>query len=322
MIFVGIMWLGSFFIPNSFFIVYAQWAIYLAGIYLFVQMVSLIDAFYLWAEFWTKKFDDGNTCYGCLMIFFTLLMYTGTGYILFYSYKIFWISGCFTNKILLIIMTILPIVFTTLVLLRFHPNGSVITSGGISIYGTFLIWTAFISFPNKKANLKCNPVIGSSVSMYIQLASGLIVALICTFYWSLSSKPSKAITEAGVEAIVAEPEEDEEEIERENEANEEKQVRLIDSVQEGGENDYSAYEDGSYLKFHVFMMLFAVYITPLFTNWGNTQYNKQGWEYGDQNKWGPFAIKATITIGSMLLYLWTIVAPQILTNREFDNTAY
>lgn len=52
--------------------------------------------------------------------------------------------------------------------------------------------------------------------MYIQLATGLLVALICTFYWSLSSKPSQAFEEAGVEAIVAEPEEDEEEIEEEN----------------------------------------------------------------------------------------------------------
>lgn len=114
--------------------------------------------------------------------------------------------------------------------------------------------------------------------------------------------------------MVEEPEEDEDEIEKENS----KQERLIDNVQEGGVNDFSAYEDGSYLKFHIFMMLFAIYITPLFTNWGNTQYNRHGWNYGDQNKWGPYIIKMTITIGSMLLYLWTIVAPQILTHRSFE----
>ena len=90
----------------------------------------------------------------------------------------------------------------------------------------------------------------------------------------MSSKPSKAFEEAKVEAIVAEPEEDEEKINAENNAKEKKgsakQERLIDKVEEGGDNDYSAYEDGSYMKFHIFMMLFAVYITPLFTNWGNT----------------------------------------------------
>ena len=319
MFFVGIMWLGSFFIKNAFFIGYAKWAVYLAGIYLFVQMVSLIDAFYLWAEFWAKKFDDGNTCYGCLLIFVTILMYSGCGYILIFSYRTFWITGCTANKILLIVMTLFPVVFTVLIILKFHPSGSLITSGAISIYGVFLVWTAFISFPNKKADQNCNPVIGSSTSMYLQLATGLLVALICTFYWSLSSKPSKAYEEAGVENLVAEPEEDEDEIEKENEERAAKQERLIDKVEEGGENDFSAYEDGSYMKFHIFMMFFAIYVTPLFTNWGNTQYHKNGWSYGDQNKWGPFIIKASITVGSMLLYLWTIIAPQILTNRDFEN---
>lgn len=117
--------------------------------------------------------------------------------------------------------------------------------------------------------------------MALQLASGLLVALICTFYWSLSSKASKAFEEAKVEAIVAEPEEDEEKINSENKAKAVKQERLIDKVEEGGDNDFSAYEDKSYLKFHIFMMLFAVYITPLFTNWGNTEYSKSGWNYGD-----------------------------------------
>lgn len=269
MIFVGIMWLGSFFIPNQFFYKYAKYAVYIAGLYLFVQMVSLIDAFYLWAEFWAKKFNDGNTCYGCLLIFVSLVMYLGTGYIMFHSYSIFWIAGCTLNKTLLIVMTILPITFTVLIILKFHPSGSLITCGGISIYGTFLVWTAFISFPNRKSDVTCNPVIGSTLSMYLQLATGLVVALICTFYWSLSSKSSQALEEAGVEAIIAEPEEDEEEIEKENEKAE-KTERLIDTVTEGGDNDFTAYEDGSYMKFHIFMMLFAVYITPLFTNWGNT----------------------------------------------------
>jgi Serine incorporator (Serinc) len=213
------MWIGSFFIPNEFFLGYARWAVYLAGIYLFVQMVSLIDAFYLWAEFWAKKFDEGNKCYGCLLIFVTLAMYSATGYILFFSYTKFWVAGCTANKILLILMTAFPVIFTTLILMKFHPQGSLITAGGISIYGTFLVWTAFISFPNKKAGETCNPVIGSSTSMYLQLGTGLLVALICTFYWSLSAKASKAYEDSGVKVMVAEPEEDEEKINSENDKN-------------------------------------------------------------------------------------------------------
>lgn len=324
MMLVGLMWIGSCFIKSSFFEGYSKWAVYLAGVYLFVQMVSLIDAFYLWAEFWAKKFDEGNKCYGCLLVFVTLAMYTGTGMILYWSYKTFWIDGCGVNKIMLIMMSVFPVLFTTLIVMKFHPKGSVITSGAISIYGTFLIWTAFVSFPNKQADTQCNTVLGSKTSMYAQLFSSLGVGLICTFYWSLSSKPSKALEEARVEAIVAEPEEDEEAINQDNAKREakaqgaKKQDRLIDTVEEGSDKDFSAYEDGSYLKFHIFMMLFAVYISPLFTNWGNTSFGSGGWDYGDSNQWSPYVIKCIITIGSMLLYLWTIIAPKILTNRNFE----
>lgn len=295
---------------------------YLASIYLFVQMVSIIDAMYLWAEFWAKKFDDGNTCYGCLLIFVTLLMYTGTGFILFYSFKFYWISGCFWNRFILISMAFFVVLFTTLIVLKFHPKGSLITSGAISLYGVFLAWTAFISYPNSKdkSSAQCNPIVSERWSMLLQLGTSLLVAFICTFYWSVSGGSSQSMKESGVDQLVNDQGDDEDQEKCETERGKEnKQERLIDKVEEGGENDYSAYEDNSYLKFHMFMLLYSIYLCPLFTNWGNTNYSdKKGWDYGDTERSAPFAIKLTITLLSMLLYLWTIIAPQVLTNRNFE----
>lgn len=323
MMFVALLFCLSFFLKNSFFIAYSRWAMYISGIYLFVQMVSIIDAMYLWAEFWAKKFDDGNKCYGCLLVFVTLVMYSGTGVILFYSFKIFWISGCFWNKLVLLSMALFVIMFTVLILLRFHPKGSLITSGAISLYGVFLAWTAFISYPNgKNSEQKCNPVISETWSMALQLGTSLLVAFICTFYWSVSGGSSESMKQSGVDQLVNDEGDDEDQEEVETERQETKpnrHERLIDSVEEGGANDFSAYEDNSYLKFHAFMMFYSFYICPLFTNWGNTNYSDQkGWDYGDTDKSAPFAIKLTITMMSMLLYLWTIIAPQILTERNFD----
>lgn len=325
MLFVGLLFCLSFFIKNHTFIVYSRWALYLSSIYLFVQMVSIIDAMYLWAEFWAKKFDDGNTCYGCLLIFVTLLMYTGTGFILYYSYKLFWISGCFWNMATLIIMTVFVVLFTVLILLKFHPKGSLITSGSISLYGVFLAWTAFISYPNNKdkSATQCNPVVSERWSMLLQLGTSLLVAFICTFYWSISGGSSSTMKESGVDQLVNDEGDDADQEECETERSEDKPAkneRLLDTVEEGDKNDYSAYEDNSYLKFHMFMLLYSIYLCPLFTNWGNTNYSdKKGWDYGDSDKSAPFAIKLTITFMSMLLYLWTIIAPQVLTTREFDN---
>lgn len=171
-----------------------------------IQLISLIDALYIWAEFWAKKYDEGNNCYGCLLIFATILMYATTGIVLYYSFKFFWVSGCGFNKFILIVISLSYCAFTILIVLQMHPRGSLVTSGAISIYGALLAWTAFVSYPNKVAGVTCNPIIGSVASMYLQLATGLLIGLICTFYWSVSGKPARALEEAGVQNIVKDPE--------------------------------------------------------------------------------------------------------------------
>ena len=163
--------------------------------------------------------------------------------------------------------------------------------------------------------------------MWVQLITSLGVAFVCTFYWSLSGKSSKTMNGAGVDQIINDEgdDKDEEEVLELNEKEEaegprENTPRLIDEVVEGGENDYSAYEDNSYLKFHGFMLLYGLYLSPLFTNWGNTTFEQGGgYSYGDDNKSAPFYIKITIYIFSMLLYLWTLIAPKILTDRDFGG---
>lgn len=47
---------------------------------------------------------------------------------------------------------------------------------------------------------------GSKTSMYLQLGTGLLIGLVCTFYWSVSGKSSKALEEAGVQNIVRDAE--------------------------------------------------------------------------------------------------------------------
>jgi len=42
--------------------------------------------------------------------------------------------------------------------------------------------------------------------MYLQLGTGLLIGLVCTFYWSVSGKSSKALEEAGVQNIVKDSE--------------------------------------------------------------------------------------------------------------------
>ena len=68
------------------------------------------------------------------------------------------------------------------------------------------------------------------------------------------------------------------------------------------------------------MMLFAIYLCPAFSNWGNSKIKGSSWDYGNDMTF-PFYLKLVVAFGGMFLYLWTVVAPVVLPNREFDDEA-
>lgn len=232
---------------------------------------------YLVAEFWAKKYDEGNTCYGVIMIGTMIGIYGSLGFLLYVGFKYYWLSGCYSNKIILLIMPLFAIVFTVLVLLRFHPKGSVITAGSISLYGAYMAWSALLSNPYTECQI--DSAINNNI-LWIQLFSNLLVGFGCTIYWALSHTASGAYKEAAVNTIAVnnEQEVDEEEEKElleaeEKERNDEIQRRKSNGIQGNlidkrtKRSEYWAYEDSTYLKFHLFMALFAIYLCPVFSNW-------------------------------------------------------
>jgi len=51
----------------------------------------IIDIFYIWAEKWAHFYDEGNKCFGVLMIITSLILYAGVGYFSFMNFK--WFTG-------------------------------------------------------------------------------------------------------------------------------------------------------------------------------------------------------------------------------------
>lgn len=328
--FILVMWVGTLFIGNKYFLIYAKVAMYLSGAYLFVQMVSLIDSMYLLAEYWAKKYDDGNKAYGFIMILVMFIFYGALGFLTYISFLKFWISSCYVNKFILISLPIFTVVYFILIFLNFHPKGSVITASAISLYTTFLSWMALISNPSKD----CNPLKNDNTSMIIQLAFCILIGFACTIYWAVSHLPaSGAYQDARLDVLPVSgsndhvDEKEEEKILEEEDQEREKQKKnvedglnnnLIDTTSRATKDPYWAYKDFNYVKFHVFMALFSIYICPLFSNWGTAPVN--GGNFGKtEGQVLPFVIKIVTCYGALFLYLWTIVAPQILTEREFDE---
>lgn len=307
--------IGTLFIKNDFFLGYAKFSNWASGIFLFIQAVSLIDAFYLWADFWAKKFEDGNSCYGCLLIFASLVMYTAAGFFTYKAYSVFWLKECTGNMVILALGTILMISFTVLIVLKFHPKGSIITSGAISIFGMYLIWATLVS----STSAKCNAVGQSQSNMMIQIGMSFFFAFSCNVYWALSTQRSKAYAEANIAAPFEA--EGDEEVEKKEAVKEKAQAAKDEGTnlikRDEATEDYLEYQNANYLKFHGFMFFFAIYICAVFTNWGFANTSSNAWIYTKESD-GPFWIKLLIAFFTLLLYLWTIVAPQVLTDRSFE----
>ena len=51
----------------------------------------IIDLFYMWGEKWVKVYDEGNKCFGVLMIVMALILYAGTGYFTWMNF--YWFTG-------------------------------------------------------------------------------------------------------------------------------------------------------------------------------------------------------------------------------------
>jgi serine incorporator 1/3 len=307
---------GTLFMSNDFFNTYAKVSIYLSGMFLFVQAVSLIDGFYLWASFWAKKYDDGNGCYGCLLIFTSLLQYALIGFFVYHGFTHFWQPGCSGNKFMLITPVFFTIFFIILIVLRFHPNGSVLTSGAISIFGVYLFWATLVS----NTNTTCNNQYSSGSAMLLQIFFSFFFAFSCNIYWALITQSSVAYKQAQLPDVAATDGDNEiaEKTEKENEAKEGNQntnlIRRDDTAEQ-----YVEYENNSYIKFHGFMILFSVYICAVFSNWGHATINGQSYNYKGDSSNAPYYIKATTAVFTFGLYLWTVVAPTLFPDRDFNS---
>ncbi|XP_010767646.1 serine incorporator 1-like [Notothenia coriiceps] len=91
-----------------------------------------------------------------------------------------------------------------------------------------------------------------------------------------------------------------------------------DSFEEGGVNRAVDNEkDGvtySYSFFHFMLFLASLYIMMTLTNWYSPDSNYEAMT----SKWPSVWVKISSSWICIALYVWTLVAPLVLVNRDFD----
>ncbi|XP_023832139.1 serine incorporator 1 [Salvelinus sp. IW2-2015] len=321
LVLVGIT-VGAFFIPDGTFnTVWFYCGMVGSFFFIIIQLILLVDFAHTWNQSWLENAEEGNgKCWFSALLSFTVLHYVlaFSAVVVFYVYyttgddctehKVF-ISLNFIFCIIVSIVAILPKVQES------QPSSGLLQASFISLYTMYVTWSAMTNNPNRKCNPSLlslvhntstpipTPAPGQGVQWWdAQGIIGLVIFLFCTLYASIRSSNNTQVnrlmqTEEG-QGLAAE--------DHEAATGEDGVRRAVDNEEEG--------VTYSYAFFHFSLCLASLYIMMTLTNWYQPDADYQAMQSCMPAVW----VKIVSSWIGLALYLWTLVAPLILSNRDFN----
>ncbi|TWW62597.1 Serine incorporator 3 [Takifugu flavidus] len=248
-------------------------------------------------------------------------------------------DGCLMNKVFISVNMSLCVAASIISVLQkvqeCQPRSGLLQSSIITLYTMFLTWSAMSNEPDRV----CNP---SLLSIYQQIAGptlhplqvenqttveiidmeepvltspylqwwdaetivGLAIFLVCILYSSIrtsSTSQVKKLTMASKDAVIL------------PEGGRSTDLSVESSGPQEAEDKERDLVQYSYSFFHLMFFLASLYIMLTLTNW----YSPDG-DYTITSKWPAVWVKISSSWVCLLLYMWTLMAPMILTNRDFS----
>lgn len=324
LVLVGIT-IGAFFIPDGIFnTVWYYFGVVGSFIFIIIQLILLVDFAHSWSQSWLQKAEEGNTkCWFAALLSVTFIHYAlaFTAMVLFYVYytkpddctehKVF-ISLNFIFCVIVSVVSVLPKVQDV------QPSSGLLQASLISLYTMYLTWSAMTNNPNKQ----CNPSLLSLVQPSsptpapgpsptqppgpvqwwdAQSIVGLIIFLFCTLYASIRSSNNTQVnrlmqTEEG-QGLTADVEAS---------PGEDGVRRAVDNEEDGVTYSYSF--------FHFSLFLASLYIMMTLTNWYKPDTDYETMQTTMPAVW----VKISSSWLGLALFLWTLVAPLVLPDRDFS----
>lgn len=311
---------AAFYIPKGNFGV-AWMYIGMVGGYLFIllQLILLIDFAYNWSESWVEKYETtGNKrWYWALVIVTSGIYILSIGavvcFFLFYTEP----SGCKNNKFFISLNLVLCFMVSMVAIhpkvQECQPSSGLLQAAVITLYTMYLTWSGMSNEPDRM----CNPS-GSLISSD-NLAPGLgngrtVVAAVLMFvmvvYSCLKTTTSNRLTASSSmeETLLPDYNQD---VETGNASNEENKVKIQRVY-----DDESTAVNYNYSFFHLTFTLASLYIMMTLTNW----YSQEGSDFTTlTSNWATVWVKISSSWACLALYLWTLLAPVLLPDRDFGH---
>lgn len=283
-----------FFMPNVVISIYGTLSTFGAGLFLLVQVLILLDATHSWNDSWVAK-DEQKWYYALLAVsvacYIAAFAISGLLFIWFNP------SGhdCGLNVFFLVMTMILAFSFGVIAL---HPkvNGSLLPASVISVYCAYVCYTGLSCEPR---DYVCNGLHNKSAVSTSTLVLGMLTTVLSVLYSALRagssttflSPPSSPKASAAKKPLL-----DSEDVE-EGKEKKEKEPRPVSY---------------SYMFFHLIFALASMYSAMLLSGWSSSE-SADLIDVGWTSVW----VRIGTEWVTAALYVWTLVAPLIMPDREF-----
>jgi len=303
--------IGAFFIPNPFFEYFGWVAFVASAMFIIVQLLLLVDFAHNWAENWIGKLEESDEDD---RRWFYLLMGT-TGVLYIFSLVLTIVMGVFFARDAancqknVAFLTLNSVLCFALSFMSVHPKvqeanpkSGLLQASLITAYSTYLVFSAMMSSTDS-----CNPWVESTGASNVSVAIGAVFTIVAVCYTTV-----RAAAQVGEIQEEAKP------------------LVKADTLEEGGEAKSvlaSTEADATgadpdepvgynFTKFHIIFALGAFYIAMLMSDW-RTVYNPGSASATVDS--GLAAVWVKIVSGWVCigLYIWTLIAPVILPDREW-----
>ncbi|CAB3988983.1 probable serine incorporator [Paramuricea clavata] len=274
-------------------------------LFIVIQLFLLVDFAHTWNEIWTNNAEEtGNKGWlaGLATFMFIFVGLAVTGFIL--SYVWFTTSdGCSLNKSVISFNLLLCIVMLVVSVLpkiqEVQLKSGLLQSSIISLFLSYITLTSLANEPydlDKADN--STTTCGITVSKFggsqsTTMIVGLVVTFVMIIYASLKTSGSADKFTTNSTA----PDTDEE------------KGKVVND-----EEDEVIY---SYSFFHFVYLLAALYIMMVMTNWVEPDHSDTE---NVQGTWGAFWVKIVTGWVCVVVYLWTLIAPICMPNRDFSTS--
>lgn len=308
--------IGAFFIPEDTF--GPTWMYFgMIGGFLFIliQLILIVDFAHSWAEAWVGNYEETESkgWYAALLgITFLCYALAITGVVLLFVF--FTKSNdCSLNKFFISINLILCFVVSVVSILpnvqEKLPRSGLLQSSIVSLYVVYLTWSTVSNSPDSSCNPGLLGIVGANTTVKStqmgfdgQSIIGLIVWMCCVLYSSLrTASNSSKITMS--EHVLA----------KDTGAGR-------DGGNDGGENGKKVWDNEeetvayNWSFFHVMFALATLYVMMTLTNWYKPNSSLGTLNANMASMWVK-GISSWLCIG---LYTWTLIAPVVLHDREFN----